>query len=376
MKSLHGKFFLVIGALVLTMGAVEFLVQAGFMREYSLASLHPGGPQYQLVARGLQTKLLFRGSVTVISVGIAVALVAGLFVLLTMTRRLRLLANAIDSFSNSGFLSLASVQVGARGAGDELDRLGHAYNAMVIHIHGQMEKIAQSNALRRDLIAGVSHDLRTPLASLRGYLETLQLKDESLSRQDRRRYLQIVASQSERLHRLVEELFELAKLEDLEVRIALEPFPLCELVQDIIQKFTLVAQEKGLALHAILKPDVPFVVGDISLIERLLDNLLENAIRHTPAGGRIDVSVTAAESTIGLEISDTGTGIAYDALPHIFERFYTDRTRSPSSGGAGLGLAIAKRIVELHGGHIAAHSELGHGTTFTIELPTRPRPAC
>ena len=278
MRSLHGKFFLVIGALVLTMGAVEFLVQARFIREYSLATLHPGGSQYQAVAHGLQTRLLFRGSLTVISVGIAVALAAGLFVLLTMTRRLRLLANAIDSFRNSGFLSLASVQVGARGGGDELDRLGHAYNAMVTQIHGQMEKIAQSNALRRDLIAGVSHDLRTPLASLRGYLETLQLKDDSLSLQDRRRYLQIVASQSERLHRLVEELFELAKLEDLEVRIALEPFPLSELVQDIIHKFTLVAQEKGLDLHATLKPGVPFVVGDISLFERLLDNLLENAI--------------------------------------------------------------------------------------------------
>ena len=109
-------------------------------------------------------------------------------------------------------------------------------------------------------------------------------------------------------------------------------------------------------------------------MERLLDNLLENAIRHTPEGGRIDVSVTAADSILVLEVSDTGTGIAHEALPHIFERFYTDRTRSSSSGGAGLGLAIAKRIVELHGGHIAAHSQLGRGTTFTIELPIRPRP--
>ena len=221
MKSLHGKFFLAIGALVLTMGAVEFLVLVKLIREYLLATLHPVGLQYQAVAHGLQMWLLFRGSVTVIGVGITVALAAGLFVLLTMTRRLRLLVNAIDTFRSSGFLSLVSVQVDSGDEGDELDRLGHAYNAMVTDIHGQMEKIAQSNALRRDLIAGVSHDLRTPLASLRGYLETLQLKDDSLSLQDRRRYLQIVASQSERLHRLVEELFELAKLEDLEIRIAL-----------------------------------------------------------------------------------------------------------------------------------------------------------
>lgn len=331
-----------------------------------------GGPQYDAAAHRLQSKLLFRGAFTIVGIGIAVALAAGFFVLITMTRRLRRLVNAIDAFRNSQFRSLASVPVSAKNAGDELDRLGHAYNTMVAHIQTQMEKIARSDALRRDLIAGVSHDLRTPLASLRGYLETLQIKEDSLSPQKRREYLQIVSSQSERLHHLVEELFELAKLQDLEMRINLEPFSLSELVQDIVQKFSLGARDKGLEVQATYMPNAPLMLGDISLIERLLDNLLENAIRHT-AQGRIKVSVTADTSAFTLEVADTGVGISEDALPHIFERFYVDKTRGPASGGTGLGLTIVKRIVELHGGNVSVRSQLGIGTSFLITLPLRPR---
>jgi two-component system, OmpR family, sensor kinase len=329
-----------------------------------------GGPQYDAAAHRLQNHLLFRGALTIVCIGIAVALAGGFFVLITMTRRLRLLVHAMDTFRKSQFRSLASVQVGAPNEDDELDRLGHAYNSMVTHIHAQMEKIAQSDALRRDLIAGVSHDLRTPLASLRGYLETLHIKEDTLTPQQRRQYLQIVSSQSERLHRLVEELFELAKLQDLEVRINLEPFSLSELVQDIVQKFSLIAKEKGLELRAKFMPNAPLMLGDISLIERLLDNLLENAIRHT-SSGEIVVSITASEEFITLEVSDTGSGIAPEVLPHIFERFYVDKTRGPSAGGSGLGLAIAKRIVELHGGHIVAHSVVAVGTRFEINWPAK-----
>jgi two-component system OmpR family sensor kinase len=486
MKSLHGKFFLLIGALVLAMGATAFLLQVRSIREYSLAmtqalnetlaqrivgsylshislptpdaagavkaelaplmlvnpgielyvldsagkilaytapnedirrdvvDLTPiraflehrfvfpllgddprspegraifsaaplksatadhgylyvilGGPQYDAAAHRLQNHLLVRGAFTIVGIGIAVALAGGFFVLITMTRRLRLLVNAMDAFRKSQFRSLASVQVGILNENDELDRVGHAYNAMVMHIHAQMEKIARSDALRRDLIAGVSHDLRTPLASLRGYLETLHIKEDSLTPQQRRQYLSIVSSQSERLHRLVEELFELAKLQDLEVRINLEPFSLSELVQDIVQKFTLIAKEKGLELRAKFMPNAPLMLGDISLIERLLDNLLENAIRHTSIG-QIEVSITANEEFITLEVSDTGSGIAPEVLPHIFERFYVDKTRGPSSGGSGLGLAIAKRIVELHGGDIVVDSEISVGTRFKINWP-------
>jgi len=175
------------------------------------------------------------------------------------------------------------------------------------------------------------------------------------------------------MSRLVEELFELAKLEELEVRVNAEPFQLSELVQDVLQKFQLLAVEKQIVLHGNFMPKAPLVHGDIPLIERMLDNLLENAIRHTPAGGRVDVTVTVVGKNLKLEVSDTGRGISEEHLPHIFERFYrVDQSRNAASGGAGLGLAIANRIVELHAGHISVHSEVGAGTSFFVELPAGP----
>jgi len=332
-----------------------------------------GGAEYDAAAGRIQNGLILRSAFTIIGAGVAVALAAAFFVLMTMTRRLRRLAEAIDAFRSGGFRGPTSVAVGNAEPGDELDRLGRAYNAMTSHIQLQIEEIAEANIIRRDLIAGVSHDLRTPLASLRGYLETLIMKDKTLPAADRLMYLAIAARQCDRMSRLVEELFELAKLEELEVRVNAEPFQLSELVQDVLQKFQLLAVEKQIVLHGNFMPKAPLVHGDIPLIERMLDNLLENAIRHTPAGGRVDVTVTVVGKNLKLEVSDTGRGISEEHLPHIFERFYrVDQSRNAASGGAGLGLAIANRIVELHAGHISVHSEVGAGTSFFVELPAGP----
>lgn len=261
-----------------------------------------------------------------------------------------------------------------RGGGqDELDRLTYAYNLMTSHIQMQMEEIAESNALRRDLIAGVSHDLRTPLASLRGYLETLILKDKTLSAEDRLTYLDIAFRQSDRTARLVEQLFELAKLEELERRIDLEPFQLSELVQDVLLKFGLLAKEKNVSLHGRFMPDAPMISGNIQMIERLLDNLLENAIRHTPDGGNVTVSVSVEGENLRLTVSDTGEGISEQDIQHVFRRFYRGGQAGHTiSEGAGLGLAIVKRIAELHGGGTSIRSQMGVGTCLVVELPIPP----
>lgn len=329
-----------------------------------------GGHDYDASANRLKSGLLLRSALTVIGTGIAVALAAAFIVLMTMTRRLRRLAGAIEDFRHSQFRNPVMVPVREAEDGDELDRLARAFNAMAAHIQEQIEETAQSNALRRNLIAGVSHDLRTPLASLRGYLETLIMKAATLSPDDRLMYLQIASAQSDRLNRLVEELFELAKLDDIEARIEFEPFQLSELVQDVVQKFSLVAQDKHIELTGQYMPEAPLIAGNLPLVERLLDNLLENAIRHTPAGGRVDVSVTSDGAKLKLEVSDTGSGIPEQDIPLIFERFYrVDSARSATSGGAGLGLAITKRIVELHGGRILVRSQIGLGSSFVVEFP-------
>jgi signal transduction histidine kinase len=331
-----------------------------------------GGSDYDAAARRIAGGVFFRSAIVTIGLGVAVATCAAFLVLMTMTRRLRRLARAIDTFRNSQFREAAMVPVEVPGGGDELDHLARAYNAMIRHIQAQMNEIADSNALRRDLIAGISHDLRTPLALLRGYLETLIMKDRTLTAADRLMYLEIASQQSARMNHLVDELFELAKLEEVGVRIEPERFQLSELVQDVVQKFELTAKEKNIALRGQFMPEAPLALGDIPLIERMLDNLLENSIRYTPAGGRIDVRVTAGDIALNLEIADTGKGIPAQDLPHIFERFYrVDKARNAASGGAGLGLAIARRIVELHNGRISVVSQEGQGTIFRVELPTR-----
>jgi two-component system OmpR family sensor kinase len=334
-----------------------------------------GGSDYDATARRVQGGMVLRNVLTVIALGLAVALVAAFFVLTTQTRKLRRLANGIDVFRDSNFQNPVPVPVAGGSGGDELDRLSRAYNAMIAHIRMQMEQIAETNATRRELIASISHDLRTPLASLRGYLETLMLKEKTLSAQDRRMYLEIAFRQSDYMSRLIEELFELAKLDEVGLDISPEPMQLSELVQDVILKFKLLAEKNEIRLEGRVMPDTPLVYGDIALVERMLGNLLDNAIRHTARNGMITVTVAVDTHCARLEVADTGSGIMNPDLPHIFDRFYrADKSRDPASGGAGLGLAIVKRIVDLHGGQITVNSTVGIGTSFQIAFPTR-RPA-
>ena len=148
------------------------------------------------------------------------------------------------------------------------------------------------------------------------------------------------------------------------------------MVQDVVQKFEAPAQSNGIVLAGEIAPTAPFVYGDVALIERALENLLDNAIRHTPAGGRISLTVAPKPGAVAVEIRDTGTGIPAGDIPHIFDRFYrVDKSRNQDSGGAGLGLAIVKRIVDMHSGQIDVSSRLGSGTCFVIRLPLAPGPA-
>jgi signal transduction histidine kinase len=240
--------------------------------------------------------------------------------------------------------------------------------AEVETLKNQLE--AENVYLRRDMIANVSHDLRSPLAALHGYLETLLIKEQRLTRETRRNYLEIALRQSERLGTLVSELFELAKLDVKDVEINPEPLQLSELAHDVLQKFKLAAEKKRVTLELEARPDLPYVRGDIGLIERVLDNLIENALEHTEAGGEIRITMVRGDKKVAVQVADTGTGMPPEEIPHIFERSYrVDKSRASRSGGAGLGLAIAKRILELHGSEIKVESQLNIGTRFSFALP-------
>jgi hypothetical protein len=180
----------------------------------------------------------------------------------------------------------------------------------------------------------------------------------------------VATKHCERLSKLVRDLFELTKLESNEVCLEPESFPLSDLVQDVAQKFQLSAQRRGLRVEARVEEPVPPARVDVGMVERVLENLIENAMRHTPAGGVIRIVLSASSGRVRVQVSDTGQGIAPEDLDSVFDRYYrVNRGEEGDVGHAGLGLAISKRIVALHGGDLSVESTLGAGTTFHFDLP-------
>jgi signal transduction histidine kinase len=255
------------------------------------------------------------------------------------------------------------------GSDDEIDRLNAVFRDMAGRIREQLAELERGDRMRRELVANVSHDLRTPLAALHGYLETLVLKGDRLDPEQRRRYLEIATEHSAKLGRRVAELFELAKLDACDVKLQRERFSLSELVQDVVQKFQIEAGRRQVQLHTERDSSLPLIDADIGLVERALENLIGNAVRHTPSNGQVTVSVDGGESLVRVQVRDTGPGIAPDELPSVFDRFYRCRGGEANGSGTGLGLAITKKIVELHHGSIQVSSRPDEGAVFTFSLP-------
>jgi signal transduction histidine kinase len=330
-----------------------------------------GGEQYDHVVQMLGDSYILDSALLVLLVALVAALTGGLVVFSLQTRRLRLLGSVIRRYARaSGDESPAIRYPG--NTSDEIDVLGQQFNVMADKITSQIHALQKMDDVRREMVANISHDLRTPLTTMRGYLETLQLKHAELSGQEQQQYLQTALSHSQQLGRMVEELFELARLDSCKSMVFSEPFSMGELVQDVTQKFQLRAREKSIQLHAELNPQAPLVYGDIAMMQRVLENLLENGLRHTPAGGSISVGVDVDSGNIVVQVTDTGCGIPAEDVPRIFERFYQQDKHRSGNNSAGLGLAIVKRILELHGSVIQVSSALEQGTTFSFRMPTRP----
>jgi signal transduction histidine kinase len=329
------------------------------------------GEIFDSIAQKLRGSYIMQLSAWWIIASLLFALVTGLLLFAYLTRRLKRLALVMDSFDMAQPTSrLESIHREGRQDGDEIDRLTYTFKQLVDRIQTQMKNLKQADALRRELVANVSHDLRTPLATLQGYIETLLLKNKSLSDKDRQHHLEIAIQHCLRLSNLVDELFELAKLDSREIQVRYEPFNVNELAHDVVQKFNLSARERQINMQINPDPHLPFANADIAMIERVIENLLDNAVRHTPEGGLIRIAFSSHNGDIAVSVSDTGCGIPEEDLPHVFDRFYhRDRTQDSKAGYSGLGLAIAKRILELHGKSIAVESTAGSGTTFTFFLP-------
>jgi signal transduction histidine kinase len=242
---------------------------------------------------------------------------------------------------------------------------------MAERIDEQLQALEKKDSLRREMVAQVSHDLRTPLASLRGYLETLTLKADTLPEAERDEYLRAALAQSEALSRLVGALFELAKLDACEAPPRCESFNLAELVQDVMQKYQPGARQREIDLRYQPQNESIWVEADIGLMERVFDNLIENALQHTPAGGEVTVTLRVDAGQLEVAVRDTGKGIGKTDLPRVFDRFYRAKGAGGGGGHAGLGLAIVKRILELHGIAVAIDSAPDRGTTIGFAMPAQ-----
>ncbi|KQP22723.1 HAMP domain-containing sensor histidine kinase [Pseudorhodoferax sp. Leaf267] len=295
-------------------------------------------------------------------------LVAGLVAFRLITRPLRELTGAVRRFEQEGVQSLEhaapALQRVAAG-GDEIATLGQAFTRMAQRIAEQWRELTTADQQRRELFANISHDLRTPLTSLHGYLETLLLKADTLGPAERRRYLEIALGQSRKVGLLSQQLFELARLEYGVVQPELDRFVLADLVQDVFQKFELAAESRRQRLVPDIAPGLPTVTADVGMIERVLTNLLDNAIRHTPEGGEIAVRLSARADGVQVDVSDTGPGIAQALQPVLFTRPAFSASTSRSGG---LGLMIVKRILQLHDSDIRLVAQDGRGAVFRFWL--------
>lgn len=318
------------------------------------------------IVQAVQGSYVFRGALAVIIVSLILSFAAGSLLFARFTQRLRNLTSAVAQFKQGDFTKgelLPTLRGGERM--DEIDRFALTVKEMADRIAQQFATLQETDTLRRELVANISHDLRTPLTSLQGYLETLQLKGDELTGEERERYLAIAVKHSHRLSELINEFFELAKLECRETRPVWAPFHITELVQQVVQKFELPAQQSGVVLGARVISPLPAVYADSGLIERVLVNLVDNALRFTPAGGSVTVFMVKASDRVSVSVADTGCGIAPAALPQLFN----GRPPSDFSNSRGLGLTIAKRILALHNTEISVQSATDVGTRFYFSLP-------
>jgi signal transduction histidine kinase len=256
--------------------------------------------------------------------------------------------------------------------GDEVTMLAHTFNEMAAGLQQRTQQLVAADDSRRRLLADVSHELMTPLAAIRGYVETMAMPDLKLEDATRTRYLQIVTDETERMEHIIGDLLDLARVEGGAGEWKRDPVQVAALFERVQQRHDPVLARKRITLEREIAPEVDTVIGDANRLEQAIQNLAANAVRHTPEGGRIRLTADRVPGGVRLGVEDSGPGIPPDHLPRIFDRFYKvdlSRTGTALPSGSGLGLSIVQAIVRRHGGIIEAANSSAGGARFDMVLP-------
>jgi signal transduction histidine kinase len=344
------------------------LYENGVLMGYVYAVL--SSEKQKEILNTLNSDLSFRlGKYLFLSV-LLIALIVGIITFFLITDSICQIAGVVRKFKEGDYG--ARIEGHARG---NLGMLTSTFNEMADVIVDNFDRISATDKFRQELIANISHDLRTPLSIIQGYSETLLIKKDNLSDAEKTKYLTIVQESSKKLSVLVEQLFQYAKLEANQVSPEKEQFLLNELVADILSAYQLKARERNITLTLECTDGLPPVFADIALTERVLQNLIDNAFKFTPDGGSITIRLKALHAGIQVQVKDTGIGIAPEDQAYIFERYKQLHNDELPKKGMGIGLAIVKKILELHQSSIQVTSTPGNGAAFWFELPQFSRSA-
>lgn len=321
------------------------------------------GKDYLLTRQALFNSYFLKLGIGGFALTLLFTALLGLLSIWYLTKNLRQIVHAAKRFQQ-GDLHYRIPNAGKT----DLAGVARTYNNMAETILQDIEKIKSLEHVRRELIANISHDLRTPLSIIQGYIETLQIKDGQLSSEERSQYLKTISASGVSLSRLISQLFEYSKLESNQIIPQKEPFLISELLNDVHQNYAGLAEQKNIDLKLNMPEGIPLVFADIALVERAIQNLMDNALKFTPSQGEILLNLTADKDQVEITITDSGPGIAKEHQALIFERYRQTKTGMEKEG-AGLGLAIVKKIIDLHNASIKVLSRPNEGTTFSFNLP-------
>jgi signal transduction histidine kinase len=308
--------------------------------------------KFETISKSLLGSFWMKLTFNSILITLVVALLIGLVLIGWLTRHLRKIIQTVEQFKDGDF----NARVPESNSDSELAVLGNTFNHMADTILNNIEELKKVDGLRRELIANVSHDLRNPLAIINGYEET-------------EKYLRIISNSTDRLTKLVADLFDLSKLESGQMNLKLERIKVQELLFDSVLKYELLAQTKGIQIKSQICQNLPIVKADLSLIDRVIQNLLDNAVKYTPQEGNILIDACEAHhGGVCIKIRNSGKGIPQAELKSLFDRYYMIDKDQQGVQGSGLGLAIVKHILEIHGSEIKINSDSMSYTEFEFDL--------